>query len=149
MGTSTSTTTPAALCAGPWDHCAEPCWPISKCCTTGYACTYSNNHWARCKPASSTSGFSWAQPARSTVTTTTFMSTKDMVTACIAPWEHCAEPGWLVPKCCTSGYTCVFANGQWARCQPLGQHKRSFLAVHHALIQGSMSSINYGVAPRP
>jgi hypothetical protein len=67
-----------------------------------------------------------------------------MVISCAAPWEHCAEPGWLAPKCCTSGYTCVFANGHWARCQPLGGHSRSFLSVHHALIQNSMSFIETG-----
>jgi len=62
-----------------------------------------------------------------------------------APWEHCAEPGWLVPKCCTSGYTCVFANGHWARCQPLGGRTRSFLAVHHALFQHNMSPVQKSV----
>jgi hypothetical protein len=68
-------------------------------------------------------------------------ATTTMAISCAAAWEHCAEPGWLVPKCCTSGYTCVFANSDWARCQPLEGRARSFLAVHHALIQNNMSSI--------
>merc|ERR1712217_906458 len=89
------------------------------------------------------------EPATTTTTTTTTVATTKMAISCAAPWEHCAEPSWLAPKCCTSGYTCVFANGDWARCQRHGQNLRSFLAVHHALIQSNMSSIQYSVEPQP
>merc|ERR1712048_37541 len=85
------------------------------------------------------------EPTATTTTTTTTVATTKMVISCAAPWEHCAEPSWLVPKCCTSGYTCVFANGEWARCQPLGGRTRSFLAVHHALFQNNMSPIKKSV----
>merc|ERR1712014_70321 len=80
-----------------------------------------------------------------TATLPTTTTTIKMEDACVAPWEHCAEPGWLVPKCCTSGHTCTFANADWARCQPQGRHKHSFLALHHALIQKNMSSRKYSV----
>merc|ERR1712217_772465 len=110
---------------------------------------YSGEDWARCQPASSTSTTTRSTTSRTTLsTTTTRTNTKDLANECAAPWEHFAEPGWLVPKCCTSGYTCVFANADWARCQRHGQNLRSFLAVHHALIQSNMSSIKYSVEQR-
>jgi len=141
----TATPTPATSCAGPWDHCAEPGWANPKCCTAAYQCTYSNEHWARCTPAASSSN----STPTTTSTTTTLTTTKGLRNECAAPWEHCAQPDWLVPKCCTSGYTCVFANGQWARCQPQGRYARSFLAVHHALLQSNVSSIKYSDESRP
>merc|ERR1712217_560369 len=88
------------------------------------------------------------EQATTTTTTTTTVATTKMAISCAAPWEHCAEPSWLVPKCCTSGYTCVFANGEWAQCKPLGVRTRSFLAVHHALFQNEMSPIKKRVVAR-
>merc|ERR1712048_965932 len=148
--TKTSTlaaTTSETSCVGPWDHCADPNWARPKCCMEGYECKYSSLHWARCQLASSTSIMIGVHTILSTTTTTlpatttttTTRTTTKMVISCAAPWEHCAEPGWLAPKCCTSGYTCVFANGHWARCQPLGGRSRSFLAAHHSLFQNSIS----------
>merc|ERR1712107_73392 len=145
---STATTMSAASCAEPWDHCADPSWSSPTCCTASYVCTYSDEHWARCQPASSTSNTTRVQTTPSTTTTTLATTTKtmEMDSTCVAPWEHCFEPGWPIPKCCTSGHTCTFANVDWARCQPQGLRKLSFLAKHHALIQKNMSSGRYIVA---
>merc|ERR1712048_725222 len=149
MTTMTTTTTTKEMmntCAAPWEHCAEPSWVRPKCCTAGHECKYSDQHWARCQPTRSTSRITSGVPAKTTTTTTT---TKEMANTCVAPWEHCAEPGWLAPKCCTSGYKCVFANGDWARCQPLGRLTRSFLAAHHAMVQKYISSSDGNIESRP
>jgi len=95
-------------CIGPHEHCAQPGWPRPACCTTGYTCTFWDDHWARCLPESEA-------PVAQTGASTTPMASR----SCAQPYEHCAGPsGWGGPTCCTSGHECVFANEHWARCEP-------------------------------
>jgi len=155
--TSVTTLAPtsARSCIAPWEHCAAPGWASAKCCTLGHECTYSNEHWARCQPASSTPSTAMASAvpsatmassASTSIATTT--ATRAQVEECAASWEHCADPSWPIPKCCTSGYSCIFANEQWARCEPTRKKKHSFLSVDHALTQeGTEASRGIGAAP--